>query len=587
MSIPEIETTPQVLRDPKIPLVHFIAAVAAVLMLAMALPLIGAVPATDPDGVVHLKQEAGAGAIVSLDRATGTVSFVRFERGSLPVKSTAGTTPHDRTMRFLAEHRRAFGLESPDEELVLLGASTDRFGYSHTKYQQVYRGVPVFASDLRGHFDRTGALVAVSASTVPIGDLDPTPRLLPGRATAIAVAAVEATADLRASDNSLKTLSPQLVVYRTGLLQGIAGRNHLAYRVEVVDSLRSVREFVFVDAHNGKVLEQITGIHHGLDREIYAGGLEPQYLEWSEGDALPYSGDDADGINNLIDFAEDSYNFFLTLSGGSHPSYDGADAAMLSVFDDPGLFCFVGPNAYWNGTNTGYCDGTTADDVVAHEWAHAYTEYNHGLVYLWQPGALNESFSDIFGEAIDHLNAAGSDSPGSLRTGDGTECSFYDPVSPGTDDSLRWLMGEDAYAFGGAIRDMWRPECQADPGRVSSNSYWCAPDDGGGVHTNSGVPNHAFALLVDGGTSNGQTVTGIGLTRAAQIYWYAMTTYQGPATDFADHADALEASCTALTGADLPALSTDTAHLFLVGLTIDRRPLRRARQGHRRDRAPL
>ena len=106
-------------------------------------------------------------------------------------------------------------------------------------------------------------------------------------------------------------------------------------------------------------------------------------------------------------------------------------------------------------------------------------------------------------------------------------------------------------AFGGAIRDMWDPTCLGDPGKVTDADTICAADDGGGVHTNSGVPNHGFALLVDGGTFNGQTVTGIGLTKAAHIYWRAQDVYQTPTSNFADHADALEASCTDLIGQNL------------------------------------
>ena len=123
----------------------------------------------------------------------------------------------------------------------------------------------------------------------------------------------------------------------------------------------------------------------------------------------------------------------------------------------------------------------------------------------------------------------------------------------GTDNSVRWLMGEDATAVGltGALRDMWNPRCFGNPGKVSDTfEYTCSTADGGGVHTNSGVPNHGYALLVDGGTYNGQTVGGIGLTKAAHIYFRAMSVYQGPATDFADHADALEQSCSDLIGSE-------------------------------------
>lgn len=516
----------------------------------------------------RLRQAIGPRSTISLDRATGTVSFLRFDRDWASATSRDGIDRRRRTMEFLAEHGEVFGLRDATVELELLSEVSDHFGFWHVRYRQVYHGVPVFGSDLRSHFDRAGRLISISASTVPIDELDPVASVLPERASRIAETVVARARDGRRPVTDLRTVAAELVMFRTGMVQGVPGHNHLAYWVEVVDDQRSAREFVFVDAHTGKVLDRYAGIHHGLDRKIYSGGFAAEFLVWEEGDTLPFSGTDQDSINDLIDFTEDSYNFFLTLSNGTHPSFDGADSTMFSVFDDPALFCFFGPNASWNGVWTGYCEGTTADDVVAHEWVHGYTEYNHGLIYQWQPGALNESYSDVFGEVVDRLNGAGDDLPDASRASDGVACSLYNPSAPGTDDSLRWLVGEDAYAFGGAIRDMWRPECHDNPGRVSSSDYWCSVDDGGGVHTNSGVPNHAFALLVDGGTYNGRSISGIGLTRAAHIYWYAMTTFQGPVTDFADHADALEASCSALVGIDLPALSTDTATPSSSGIVV-------------------
>jgi hypothetical protein len=122
--------------------------------------------------------------------------------------------------------------------------------------------------------------------------------------------------------------------------------------------------------------------------------------------------------------------------------------------------------------------------------------------------------------------------------------------------SYRWLMGEDSTAFGGAIRDMWNPRCLSDPGKVTDAEYHCDVSDQGGVHTNSGVPNHGFALLVDGGTYNARTVAAIGLTKAAHLYWRAQSVYQTEGSKFPDHADALEASCTDLIGINLTGLST-------------------------------
>jgi hypothetical protein len=127
-----------------------------------------------------------------------------------------------------------------------------------------------------------------------------------------------------------------------------------------------------------------------------------------------------------------------------------------------------------------------------------------------------------------------------------------------TQGSYRWLMGEDATAFGGAIRDMWDPNCLGDPGKVTDQEYWCSPDDSGGVHANSGVPNHGYALLVDGGTYNGRTIAAIGLTKAAHIYWRAQAVYQTPTTDFPDHAAALETACADLVGQRVSNLGVGT-----------------------------
>jgi hypothetical protein len=134
----------------------------------------------------------------------------------------------------------------------------------------------------------------------------------------------------------------------------------------------------------------------------------------------------------------------------------------------------------------------------------------------------------------------------------------------GTDASSRWLFGEDVAATGwtGAIRDMYNPTCKSHPGKVSDTAFYnCEihiPGNNAAVHTNSGIPNHAFALLVDGGTYNGQTINAIGLTKAVHIYYRAMSLYQVPTSNFKDHADSLEQSAADFiaSGTNLPNLKT-------------------------------
>jgi cysteine-rich repeat protein len=149
------------------------------------------------------------------------------------------------------------------------------------------------------------------------------------------------------------------------------------------------------------------------------------------------------------------------------------------------------------------------------------TQFTAGLIYYKQSGALNESYSDIFGETVDVLNGAGWDPP-----------------------EARWVIGEDVFP----IRHMGDPTLVQDPGKMSDPQYVCTEDDDGGVHTNSGVGNHAYALMVDGGAYNGYTITGIGLTKAAKIEYRALAQYLTPASDYRDNYDALLQSCADLIG---------------------------------------
>jgi hypothetical protein len=97
---------------------------------------------------------------------------------------------------------------------------------------------------------------------------------------------------------------------------------------------------------------------------------------------------------------------------------------------------------------------------------------------------------------------------------------------------------------------MKNPGAFGDPAKVKDPNFVCASinNDGGGVHSNSGVPNHAYALMVDGGTFNGQTVTGIGLGKAGKIQYRTLTKYLTSGSNFLDNFNALKRSCSDLVG---------------------------------------
>ncbi len=544
----------------------------ALLALLVFAPTLASAQALDPRGIQDLIDSTGGEARVRVDPLTGAARFISLPAGSLPLGLAPTVSAQERAEAFFREHGSIFGMSRDESVLRSVRTVRDALGVEHAIFQQHYRGVPVFGAELRAHF-RGGELTVVNGTFLPGLKLDTVPSLSAAEAAEVAIRTVIAQQDqrkqvddasgLREEDylRELTAVSNRLIVFRTGLLQGVAGRDHLVYEVEVANAAVTIREFVYVDAHTGKVVEQITGIHHALDRKVSETSLANIVWQDSAGDPDPipagWAGGTAQQVTdwqNEIDGAREIYNLIASMTAGSYLSYDAADTTMRTVNNDPGIFC---PNALWNGVSTNYCSGVTGDDTVAHEWGHAYMDFTANLIYQWQPGALNESYSDIWGEVVDLLNGRGTDVPGGLRSTGG--CSVFGSGSPSVDNTYRWLAGEDDPAFGGAIRDMWHPNCYGDPGKVTDTQYWCSSGDSGGVHFNSGVPNHAFALMVDGGTYNGTTIVGLGVTKAAHIHWAAqnLLTVSG---NFADQADALEAACSNLIGVNLPALSTSVTN---------------------------
>jgi bacillolysin len=137
---------------------------------------------------------------------------------------------------------------------------------------------------------------------------------------------------------------------------------------------------------------------------------------------------------------------------------------------------------------------SAALDIVAHELTHGVTQYTSNLIYRDESGALNEAFSDIMGTSVEfYFQQPGS---GNLRAD--------------------YLMGEDVFRPGG-LRSHENPEAFGDPDHYSRRFTGTA--DNGGVHTNSGIPNHVFYLAIEGGTNrtSGLSVQGVGAANREQI----------------------------------------------------------------------
>jgi Zn-dependent metalloprotease len=488
------------------------------------------------EALANLQRTAQAQIVTQVAPETGAYTFVRTEGAGVLAADHPLAKPEDRARVFLGANGALLGMSEaerskaadpdaatnasrPVSELVVARVLTDGIGATHVRFNQIYGGLKVFGGEVIVHMNDRG-ITAVNGNFIPNITVDTRPALTEEMA---AQKALESVAKANSADiGKLIVGEIELAIYRTGLLEGYEGKNVLAYSVKIADG-QSPLEQVWISAATGAELIRIPLKQSALYRRVYSPRYDSSnpdmFVVRDENDPIPSP---IPQIEGLFQFSGQTYNMFASAFG--RDSFNGMGAVMRTVY----LVNSICPNAYWDGATTNYCPEIDGDDVVAHEWGHAYTQFTHNLVYSFQSGALNESYSDIWGDTVDIHN--GMDGEGGSNNAQ--------PAPAGQ----RWLIGEDVAGLG-PLRDMWSPTTLGDPDKVSSASYFCAATDGGGVHTNSGVPNHAYAIIVDGKTFNGQTVTGIGFTKAMHIYFRAMAMYQHSTTNFPHHAQSLLTAC--------------------------------------------
>lgn len=433
---------------------------------------------------------------------------------------------------------------------------------THVRMSQLHGGVPVYGGELVRQTDGD-TVVSVFGTLYDGIDVDPRPALTPDQAAD----AVEKLSGAELGPSRV----PQLVV-----LPLEDGRFALTYTVRVFEGASLSR--YFVDARTGalvrkrdELMQQAssgTGTGVAGDRKkmsVLRNG--PNYLA---SDALrppdlitfDLKGNLLKVINFLngaqslfeADIALDSDNVWTdaaavdahTYAGWTYDYYfkrhnrrglDGNDLRILSIvhpvnrsdfrayppeiqstfYANAGYFG-DGVMIYGEGLPTGVRLTTGQEvrflagglDVVAHELTHGVTDYTSGLVYENESGALNESFSDMM--------AAGAE-------------FYYSGTAPGSAD---WILGEDVIVPGG-LRSMQNPLAFGDPDHYSIR--FTGPEDRGGVHINSGIPNHVFYLAVMGGTHrlSRVTVQGVGQANIEQIervMYRAFTAMMPPTANF-------------------------------------------------------
>lgn len=187
-------------------------------------------------------------------------------------------------------------------------------------------------------------------------------------------------------------------------------------------------------------------------------------------------------------------------------------------------------NAFWNGEQMVYGDGdedlpekdrlfnrfTISIDIIGHELTHGVTQFEAKLVYSNQPGALNESMSDVFGSLVKQR------------------------VRNQTAAQADWIIGEGLFTpnvNGVGIRSMKEPGTAyndpvlgKDPQPAHMKDYVNTTSDNGGVHINSGIPNRAFYITA-------MELGGYAWEKAGQIWYVTLRDKLGANSQFQDCAN--------------------------------------------------
>ncbi len=355
----------------------------------------------------------------------------RFLRGRWPVPATptVGSDPGGAAVAFINWHNTAFGLSTPSTQITLVSSQVDGGGVTHVRLARHHTsGTPVLEGSLLLHYSSGGKIIAINGMWSPNLSVSVTPTV-----------------------TSVNAIAAAQTAFPSGTLDGsaslvIAG-GELMWEFILIDNSVPTRRRYFVSAVDGLVFDYFELVRTAKDRDTYDAGngdTLPGTLERSEGEGVVGDTD----VDNAHDFSGETYDYFSTDHG--RDSYDDAGATIISSAH----YKTDHKNASWNGSQTAYGDNMATKDICAHELTHAVTQHTADLVYSNEQGALNESFSDIFGVMVD-------------------------------DDD--WELGEGSAL--GVIRDLQDPPAHDQPDHM--DNYYCGNDDYGGVHINSGIQNHA------------------------------------------------------------------------------------------------
>lgn len=453
----------------------------------------------------------------------------------------------------------AFELSNDDQMKIQL-VQNDNIGFKHFRYQQYYKNRKVIYGEYIVHQNSKGIVQSANGRLITGLNMPDVSAINEEQALNKALQFMNApkylwqNAELekelkRQEKNEKATYFPKgELVYApsTNKAEFDAGLYRLAWKFEIrTDGSEVMSKAVYVDANTGKVIHykdiamncstsgtsasafngNVT-IRTQLSGSSYRSHNDCQTTDFyvyncNRGSAVTTFYTDADntwtnasavqaqyGVKSVYDYylgehTRTSWNN----SAGDMIVYNNAGWGNPVTVNNACWGCFGNTTIYGAGNTTGATDDWNTLDIMGHEFTHGVTQDEAGLVYQDESGALNESFSDIFGEMVESYTT-------------------------GTTD---YLIGGDR----GAIRNMANPNQFNDPDTYLGTNWYSGTADNGGVHTNSGVQNFWFYLASEGGSGTNDlgkpyNVTGITRFKVRDIAYRGLVNYLTSSSQYID-----------------------------------------------------
>ena len=469
---------------------------------------------------------------------------------------------------------------SEKTSFISINQEEDKLGYIHSKNQQYYNNIKVEFGTVTLH-SINGMVASISSEFYKIVDLSTEPTISNIQAFNKAVSHTGAKTYLWEEEdesNEIGYSKPEGELLIVPVFEGRTAVMKLAYKFDIYATDPIYRADVYIDAQTGAFILENKKIHHNdipaSGASLYNGNVSftaddtsgPYRLrQTADGNGIEtYDMNNGTSYSNASDItsgssvfndptgvqahygAEQTHKYFSGNHGRN--SYDNTGTTIKSYVSYNSNYV----NAFWNGSVMTYGDGDGVNygplvslDIVGHEITHGVTEYAANLVYSYESGALNESFSDIFGEAIEQYATGSND----------------------------WLMGDQigAGGSGGALRSMSDPNAKGDPDTYLGDNWYSGSGDNGGVHYNSGVQNFWFYLLTEGGNGtndNGDsyTVSSLGMDKAGAIAYRNLSIYLGANSQYIDARTGAIQAAIDLYGADSAEEIATTNAWYAVGV---------------------